>query len=241
MYPSEGGQSNFYKAIAKSLPSDKLRFKTEIVSIDAGNGEAETQNGGVINFKYVINTIALEKLYGLLREGEIKIKEEENESEEEEEESEEESEEEEEKPSKKGKKGKKADKKSAKKSKKVEKPVKVEVVPVLEVVEVPKIEKPARPHAPTTGTHFVNIGLRGKVLPEMAISGSVDFSDPSVSFHRANFCSKFDAGSVPEKSELLSTIRRVDNKELKDSQQEPKKGPFWSVQLEVSNGLLNST
>merc|ERR1712110_389530 len=93
---------------------------------------------------------------------------------------------------------------------------------------------------PTAGTHFVNVGLRGKTLPDMAIAGSVDYSDANICFHRATFCSKFDEGCVPEKAEQLSTIRRVDNKELKASQQEPKKGAYWSVQFEIATGVLNS-
>ena len=36
LYPKQGGYSNFWKAIAKSLPTEKLHFKTEITSIGIG-------------------------------------------------------------------------------------------------------------------------------------------------------------------------------------------------------------
>ena len=170
LYPQEGGQSNFWKAVAKSLPGDNLRFKTEVTSVNLENGMAETKNGGVIHFKYIVSTMAICNFLDILEVGE-------------------------------------------------------------------EAEKPIVP-APTSGSVYVNIGVRGK-LPEFAIAGSTDVSDSNISFHRMNFCSKFDKTSCPPKSELLSTIRRVDNKELKESQMEPKKGPYWSVQFEISSGVLN--
>lgn len=95
------------------------------------------------------------------------------------------------------------------------------------------------PNLPVMGTHYINVGIRGKNCP-VTVNGSVDYANANISFHRANFISNFDKGAVPEKSELLSTIRRVDNKELKDSQLEPKKGAYWSVQFEISSGRLNT-
>lgn len=181
LYPQEGGQSNFWKAIAKSLPSDNLRFKTEVVAINLEEGVAETKNGGTINFKYIVSTMAINKLLDI-----TSVTEEEPE----------------------------------------------------EGAEVPAQQIKPTVVAPTAGTAYVNLGIRGK-LPEFAIAGSTDVADSNICFHQMNFASKFDNSSAPEKSELLSTIRRVDNKELKESQMEPKKGPYWSVQFEISSGVLN--
>ncbi|CAD6901435.1 unnamed protein product [Tilletia caries] len=61
-FPAFGGTGAIWKAVAKTLPSDKLLFKKRVAKIDAKGHLAHLEDGSSVQYKHLITTMELDFL-----------------------------------------------------------------------------------------------------------------------------------------------------------------------------------
>lgn len=61
-FPARGGTGGIWKAVAKTLPQDKLNFGKKIVKVDAEGHTAELNDGTTIKYKSLVTTMGLDFL-----------------------------------------------------------------------------------------------------------------------------------------------------------------------------------
>ena len=61
-FPAEGGTGGIWKAVAKTLPQDKLLFKRKVVSVDAPGHAVTLDDGSTIKYKQLITTMGVDYL-----------------------------------------------------------------------------------------------------------------------------------------------------------------------------------
>ncbi|KDN53542.1 FAD/NAD(P)-binding domain-containing protein [Tilletiaria anomala UBC 951] len=66
-FPAEGGTGGIWKAVAKTLPQDKLFFKRNVASVDGPGHSVTLADGSVIKYKHLISTMGLDFLVDNLK------------------------------------------------------------------------------------------------------------------------------------------------------------------------------
>ncbi|PWN98924.1 FAD/NAD(P)-binding domain-containing protein [Tilletiopsis washingtonensis] len=61
-FPAEGGTGGIWKAVAKTLPAEKLLFKKTVSKVDAAAHTVHLSDGGSIKYKHLITTMGLDYL-----------------------------------------------------------------------------------------------------------------------------------------------------------------------------------
>ncbi|KAJ3181535.1 hypothetical protein HK101_009920 [Irineochytrium annulatum] len=61
-FPARGGTHGIWKAVAKTLPQDRLHMKTRVVKVDTAAKKAHLENGSVITYKSMISTMPVDLL-----------------------------------------------------------------------------------------------------------------------------------------------------------------------------------
>ncbi|KAE8215562.1 hypothetical protein CF327_g1166 [Tilletia walkeri] len=71
-FPAFDGTGGIWKAVAKTLPSDKLLFKKRVAKIDAKGHLARLEDGSTVQYKHLISTMELDFLVNNLENVEAK-------------------------------------------------------------------------------------------------------------------------------------------------------------------------
>ncbi|PWN23247.1 hypothetical protein BCV69DRAFT_280854 [Microstroma glucosiphilum] len=61
-FPAYGGTGGIWKAVAKTLPKEKLQFNKKVVSVDGPGHKVHLDDGGSIEYKHLISTMAVDYL-----------------------------------------------------------------------------------------------------------------------------------------------------------------------------------
>lgn len=61
-FPANGGTGGIWKAVAKTLPQNKLQFKRKVVKVDAGAKKVHMSDGSTIEYKHLISTMGVDYL-----------------------------------------------------------------------------------------------------------------------------------------------------------------------------------
>ncbi|KAJ3003213.1 hypothetical protein HKX48_001872 [Thoreauomyces humboldtii] len=65
-FPAKDGTGGIWKAVAKTLPQDRIHTSTTITRIDTARQQAHTSDGSVVTYKSLLSTMPVDKLVGLL-------------------------------------------------------------------------------------------------------------------------------------------------------------------------------
>ncbi|PWN30132.1 putative UDP-galactopyranose mutase [Jaminaea rosea] len=61
-FPAHGGTGGIWKAVAKTLPQNKLQFQKKVVKVDAGEKKVHLQDGSTIEYQHLISTMGVDYL-----------------------------------------------------------------------------------------------------------------------------------------------------------------------------------
>lgn len=89
-----------------------------------------------------------------------------------------------------------------------------------------------------SSTHVIGIGLRGTRPSRIGDKCWLYFPEDNCPFYRATIFSNYSPYNQPQNEIELKTIYRADGN-MADSDK-PKKGPYWSIMLEVSESPMKS-
>jgi protoporphyrinogen oxidase len=71
MFPRSGGTGEFWSAVGRLLPKERLRMNAEVVAIDADNKTAELADGSMIRYRHLITTAPLDVTARLTRDRDL--------------------------------------------------------------------------------------------------------------------------------------------------------------------------
>lgn len=73
-FPAHGGTGGIWSAVGKTVPAEVKRFGpgNKVVALDASGKKATLANGSTIKYKSLINTMAVDKLVGLIGDEDLK-------------------------------------------------------------------------------------------------------------------------------------------------------------------------
>lgn len=66
-FPARNGTGGIWKAVAKTLPQDKLQFNKRVKSIDAEGHTAHLEDGTQIKYRHLISTMGLDYLVNTMQ------------------------------------------------------------------------------------------------------------------------------------------------------------------------------
>lgn len=61
-FPAHGGTGGIWKAVAKTLPQDKLQFNKKVVKVDGPGHKVHLQDGSTIQYKHLVSTMGVDYL-----------------------------------------------------------------------------------------------------------------------------------------------------------------------------------
>lgn len=66
-FPAQGGTGGIWKAVGNTLPTDRVKCNTRVVSIDTEKNEALTQDGSIVKYQSLVSTVALDHFTKILQ------------------------------------------------------------------------------------------------------------------------------------------------------------------------------
>lgn len=73
-FPARDGTGGIWKAVAKTLPADKLTYNTTVTKIEGANKVAHLKDGSSIKYKSMISTMPLDEIVQIIPEADASIK-----------------------------------------------------------------------------------------------------------------------------------------------------------------------
>ncbi len=66
-FPARGGTQGIWRAVAKTIPSDKFLMNSTVKGVNSDNKTVNLQDGSKISYEYIINTSPLDTFVGMVK------------------------------------------------------------------------------------------------------------------------------------------------------------------------------
>ena len=73
-FPARDGTGGIWKAVAKTLPAEKLTYNTTVTKIEGSKKVAHLKDGSSIKYKSMISTMPLDEIVQIIPEADASIK-----------------------------------------------------------------------------------------------------------------------------------------------------------------------